>query len=228
MKTIVVPDIHGRTFWKSVLDYFDSKIIFLGDYLDPYPNENINHKETINNFKDILSFKEKNIDRVILLIGNHDASYIFNDLCSCRHDRTNHKLIHDLFETNKEFFNIYYKEDDVLFTHAGVLDDWYNSIKDINAYSDIEFALEDLWKTNPSLYLDWISIFRGGYSKYGSPIWADLREHALNTPFNKDSIFQIFGHTQLTETGSIYRKENFICCDSRACFELNKHTLTRI
>ena len=27
---IIVPDIHGRTFWKKIFDY-DSEVVFLGD-----------------------------------------------------------------------------------------------------------------------------------------------------------------------------------------------------
>ena len=40
----IIPDVHGRRFWtqiKNRVDDFD-KIIFLGDYLDPYyPSEKI-------------------------------------------------------------------------------------------------------------------------------------------------------------------------------------------
>lgn len=41
VKYLIIPDVHGRTFWKkSVYDYLENhpevKIIFLGDYLDPY------------------------------------------------------------------------------------------------------------------------------------------------------------------------------------------------
>ena len=36
---ILVPDIHGRDFWKVVKSYKDNTIVFLGDYLDPYINE---------------------------------------------------------------------------------------------------------------------------------------------------------------------------------------------
>ena len=39
---IIIPDIHGRTFWKEAIQkYPNSKTIFLGDYLDPYPHEGI-------------------------------------------------------------------------------------------------------------------------------------------------------------------------------------------
>lgn len=35
---LIVPDIHGRKFWKEPCSNVDKyeKIIFLGDYLDPY------------------------------------------------------------------------------------------------------------------------------------------------------------------------------------------------
>lgn len=37
-KLLILPDIHGRVFWKepcqNIEDY--DKVIFLGDYLDPY------------------------------------------------------------------------------------------------------------------------------------------------------------------------------------------------
>lgn len=41
-KIYVIPDIHGRDFWhdiKKIEDY--EKIIFLGDYVDPYPHKKI-------------------------------------------------------------------------------------------------------------------------------------------------------------------------------------------
>lgn len=32
IKLIIVPDVHGRTFWQDVFK-FDAEIVFLGDYL---------------------------------------------------------------------------------------------------------------------------------------------------------------------------------------------------
>ena len=60
MSILIIPDIHGRSFWKKAVDEnMDKvdKIIFLGDYLDPYPWENITRKEAISNFDDIIKFK---------------------------------------------------------------------------------------------------------------------------------------------------------------------------
>lgn len=72
---LVLPDIHGRTFWKESLKYKDKfdHIIFLGDYFDPYPSEGITPEEAVNNFKEILkTFTEDEIEcKVEFLLGNH-------------------------------------------------------------------------------------------------------------------------------------------------------------
>ena len=34
---IIIPDIHGRDFWKEVTAIEDEEFVFLGDYVDPYP-----------------------------------------------------------------------------------------------------------------------------------------------------------------------------------------------
>mgnify|MGYP006379875163 FL=1 len=37
-KILIVPDVHGRKFWHKAEELINEvdKIIFLGDYLDPY------------------------------------------------------------------------------------------------------------------------------------------------------------------------------------------------
>lgn len=74
MKIIIVPDVHGRTFWRKTTELIDNvdKVIFLGDYLDPYPDiDGIFPHEALIEFKDILEFKKSYPDKVILLLGNH-------------------------------------------------------------------------------------------------------------------------------------------------------------
>ena len=70
MSILVIPDIHGRNFWKEAVEKSIDKvekIIFLGDYLDPYPWEGITRKEAIANFQEIIDFKKENKDKVVLL-----------------------------------------------------------------------------------------------------------------------------------------------------------------
>ena len=80
---LIIPDIHGRIFWKEPCKEFKGKhIVFLGDYLDPYKHQNILEKTALENFKEILEFKKNNKDLVTLLLGNHDLHYkdMFKDV----------------------------------------------------------------------------------------------------------------------------------------------------
>ena len=67
---LIIPDIHGRDFWKDAIDKVDiskDTVVFLGDYLDPYDQEfdgmpyDMLIEDTINNFKEILDFKTKKV-----------------------------------------------------------------------------------------------------------------------------------------------------------------------
>ena len=71
---LIIPDVHGRQFWKDAVSQYEGKvekIIFLGDYLDPYPDEGITRKDAIRNFEEIIDYKINNSDKVVLLLGNH-------------------------------------------------------------------------------------------------------------------------------------------------------------
>jgi len=71
---LCIGDLHGRTFWKkAVEDNIDKvdKIIFIGDYLDPYPFEGITRKDAIRNFQEVIEFKRGSPEKVTLLLGNH-------------------------------------------------------------------------------------------------------------------------------------------------------------
>ena len=69
-KIILVPDIHGRDFWKEILPFVDEcvKIIFLGDYHDPYPDEGITPSQSLSNFNEILAFAKQHQDKVTMLL----------------------------------------------------------------------------------------------------------------------------------------------------------------
>ena len=69
-KLIIIPDVHGRDFWKTIKQVKDTQIVFLGDYLDPYTGmENITPEQSIDNFQEILDFADSNKDMVTLLYG---------------------------------------------------------------------------------------------------------------------------------------------------------------
>ena len=129
---IILPDIHGRTFWKdAVKGHEEDEIIFLGDYLDPYFEEDISCVDALDNFKEIIEFKKAHKNNVVLLLGNHDGHYFINDIItSTRRDYFNAREIGSLFFDNRELFQLCYEKNiggkRVLFSHAGILRDWAN------------------------------------------------------------------------------------------------------
>ena len=68
---LVVPDVHGRAFWRRVLDS-DLPVVFLGDYVDPYKYEGIDYNQALKEFSDIIEFAKERPDDVTLPIGNHE------------------------------------------------------------------------------------------------------------------------------------------------------------
>jgi len=122
--TLIIPDVHGRTFWKEAVNkHPDSHVVFLGDYLDPYPWEGISTPDAIRNLMEIIEFKRTNPDRVTLLIGNHDIHYIDNSLCYGRKDTYFDVQIQSVFTIIGEgCFDLAYAltldNKDYLFTHA--------------------------------------------------------------------------------------------------------------
>lgn len=112
-KILIIPDVHGRDFWRiPVMDTLansDVPIVFLGDYLDPYYDEwrdRMNEDPSfdyrmnaVNVFEEILQLKTQYPDRIILLLGNHDCGYAVDyGVCSCRYDRKNSIRIKDDFQ----------------------------------------------------------------------------------------------------------------------------------
>jgi len=98
---LVIPDVHGRVFWKEAVEKHPTlPVVFLGDYLDPYASENITPDDALTNFKDIIAFKQANMDRVTLLIGNHKIHYFDTFYKFSRKDTVNAEYIHQLLIDN--------------------------------------------------------------------------------------------------------------------------------
>lgn len=219
MKTLIIPDVHGRDFWRKPckdLDKWD-KVIFLGDYVDPYPGE-ADKKDVIPTLQDIIALKEVYKDKVILLLGNHDLFYCckpYSDKLSywSRHDFDRHDAIEGIFKQHSELFQFAYQIDNFLFTHAGVSSGFAKhlieyGLHSITAANIIEFFKEEEHQE----LLSMCSYYRGGPYSFSSIVWADVREHYDNTPnkYIKD-LFQIFGHTYCK---SYIKTDNFAMLDT--------------
>ena len=103
-KIAIIPDVHGRKFWRRVVEEDADKIIFLGDYGDPYGSEEISHKDALIELEEIIRFQEENPNKVVLLLGNHDAHYLSRSFSPC--SRYSHKYAseyYDLLANRVEF-----------------------------------------------------------------------------------------------------------------------------
>ena len=202
MRILIVPDVHGRDFWKKpVSEHSYDKVIFIGDYLDHYYGES-NDEHDLEIFKEIIDLKKSDPDTYVLLIGNHDCPYIWDEYGKalgnywCRHDYDRHDEIHKLFNDNLNLFQIAWdcenkKYGKVLFTHAGVTNSYKRicglEAKEINKYfSESSNGIPNI------IGLAGVSYHRGGNLREGSPVWADVHEHIKS---QVPQVFQIFGHT---------------------------------
>ena len=218
-KILICPDVHGRKFWhkaKEIINDVD-KVVFLGDYLDPYSYEGVTFEDSVQEFKDILNFKEQYPDKVVLLVGNHDMHYIRLDFMDCsRLNMYRRQEMHDLYMSNIDKFALIYQDSNYLFSHAGVYSDWINKyLLTLEEIFDFDNFIENYWKT-----LEDISYVRGGYDPVGSCIWADIRESVQNELL--PGFRHIVGHTQMESMPYITTK--IACLDVRKCFILDTET----
>ena len=107
-KILIIPDVHGRQFWRqAVASGHYSKIIFLGDYVDPYPYEHIDGPTAMQGLVDIIAFRDSHPDQVVLLLGNHDMHYFslhYHDVClSDRYDSRQAETLHNLYTDGHRF-----------------------------------------------------------------------------------------------------------------------------
>ena len=219
MKIMVLPDIHGRRFWENVEGHIDGydRVIFLGDYLDPYGFEDISVVSALTNFRKIIDFAERHPDKVIMLLGNHDMPYFSEKYRSfssyhCRWSREWHDVIGSLFDAHRHLFKLAHVEDNVLFTHAGCTTTWLKTVfpelSAADSIHDLESKLNGLLDNESglaSLYM--VSHHRGGWDSAGSCIWAHVSEvtddyDGLHFADCKD-VKQVFGHTLQVDNDEI-------------------------
>ena len=218
-KVIIVPDVHGRSFWKKIKHIKDTPIVFLGDYLDSYGHEGISNEKAIENFKEIIEFAKEN-SNVVLLYGNH-CVYSYNNVLdymyySSRYDYDHAAEAFKLYDENRELFKYAHQIDNILFTHAGLTTKWIQAMELEGIVNEENIAhYLNAYGDESKMFLP--GMYRGGWG-YGSPLWADLQEMYHWSAFADTDLIQIIGHTQLNNTGTYLSRRNFYCCDSREVF----------
>jgi hypothetical protein len=210
MKTIVLGDTHGRSFWKQITanENFD-RIIFIGDYFDSFT---IKTDAQINNFLDIIEYKKTSGKDVILLVGNHDIHYYpeVSDTGTSGYQTIGRLQIEPVIDANREHLQMAYQMGEFLFTHAGVSSEWLDDNIVMWDVPNLSMYLNDLFHYQPNKfnfrsYKEFdngrvIASNGHGDNTYQTPIWIRPRSlMEINKNTLRKKVIQVVGHTWVEE-----------------------------
>lgn len=205
----LIGDIHGRNAWRQLVRT-DMINIFLGDYLDPYDRDNLQADSTeYDNLQDIIRFKQQYPDTTVLLLGNHDLHYLWDEHYSRYNDEHAERYAQLIREHLHLFQTAYAIGDRVLVTHAGVTRPWLQlaGISEQQSVSQLAEAICQCMSDEGSRHLFSVeSTFHPddycGTSPTASPIWVrphTLLDCGLFVDHRGDTLYQVVGHTQISQ-----------------------------
>lgn len=205
-RTLILSDIHHRhARAQSIIDKVPhSELVLLGDFFD-------NYNDTVQEAVDTAIWLTENIlgkPNTNVIIGNHDAQYIFPQnyhlRCSGYSDQKNDAVNKVLTHEHKEHFKVYHITQGYVCSHAGLTNQKWKEYSskfeqnpeqtDIQFFDEVMsyFAQHDIKRAryNEDAELFAAGWDRGGSSRYGGINWTDWRYLA---PIN--GINQIVGHS---------------------------------
>jgi hypothetical protein len=208
---------------------FSGEVVFLGDYVDPYPSEGLTDADAYDVLLQIVTFKKQNPGRVTLLVGNHELHYYNNMYESSRFSRKYYEKYNAILAGTETagLFRVCKQIGEYLFIHAGLLGGWHSRYAKRLATlgAGLEEQLNNLFLEDKEPFYEVSKDFRGGFHEYGSPLWADINEHlAESDPFNRE-IIQVIGHTQM-KSGHAFEWKNIRLLDNRRLYLLSDGKFT--
>ena len=201
-KTIILGDTHGRSNWKlAIAQDQPDRVIFIGDYFDSFDFSGV---EQIDNFKQIIQYKENNPQvEVVLLIGNHDHHYFpeIGYTGTSGFQSTMAPSIMQVIDENRHHLQMAYGFDNFLCTHAGVSPVFMDQVFGADGWSkeSIVVDLNELFRYKPKAF-EFNGFDGHGDNTTQTPIW--IRPRSLMSANKKhpkglkDDYIQIVGHTQ--------------------------------
>ena len=193
--TIAIGDVHGLDLWRDVVEaHPECRVVFLGDYLDPYGY--VHKGKLLDNLRAIMQLKRDRPEDVVLLLGNHDLHYFCEDAyVGTRFDMEIAADASKLFLDNIHLFQYAFQDGEYLFTHAGVSQEWFDNDFCGDAARPIADQLNNPAADQVPALLR-VGSARGGRAcDTGGIFWADKSE--LEEPLY--GFTQIVGHNRVAE-----------------------------
>lgn len=206
MKVLVVGDLHGKECWRKINFLAYERIVFLGDYVDAFT---LCDGDIIRNLAALIQQKEKDPEKIVLLLGNHDIQYLHYPKYRCSGFRAGYQeYLTKIFQANRELFQVAWQEGSYLFTHAGITNAWYKEFTQLTTVRElmaqggrtIADRLNAIEDTPERGILHQVSFKRGGEHAHGGITWADKAEIEADPLFH---YHQVVGHTPVHEVMSI-------------------------
>ena len=193
--TIAIGDVHGLDLWRDVVEaHPECRVVFLGDYLDPYGY--VPREKLLENLRSIIDLKRSRPEDVVLLLGNHDLHYFCEDACvGTRFDMEIAADASKFFLGNIHLFQYAFQDGEYLFTYAGVSQLWF----DYDFCGDASRSVAE--QLNNPAADQMPALLRVGYARggrrgdTGGIFWADKSE--LEEPLH--GFTQIVGHNRVAE-----------------------------
>lgn len=221
MKIVLIADLHCREIWKYIVEKEKDadKIIFLGDYTCPKEVKVKNPSDICKFLYDVLDFKDKNPNKVVLLRGNHDLASCGYYWAQCYpqdysevREYWQTKDIKDWFLKHTQWVYVI-PETNIVCSHAGIGQEFLNScIKKCN--SGNKCLLEQISKINELIPSELFGFTDGGSydvigdSKTQPCTW--IRPYTLLIHGVKD-IVHVVGHTPVDHIYNIKEDLTKIC-----------------
>lgn len=198
MKIGIVPDIHGEKIWKTLIDNYGIHnldcVVFLGDYVDSHT---LSNEQILKNLSEIIHFKTKYSDKVVLLYGNHDVQYLHTDRIIRSTGKRAEMLpeLNSIFSSTQHLFQNAYQLDNIVFTHAGIEHFWFEHEFEGKLNSSIDEQLNNPTNESQFYALHQVGALRGGRTDVGGIFWCDRNE--LQAPLQNH--IQIVGHNPVEQ-----------------------------
>ncbi len=162
----------------------------------------------MDNFLDIIEFKENTDKEVVLLLGNHDYHYLpeIDDTSTSGYQTVMAPTYKILLGENKKYLQIAYQFDDFVCSHAGLSSVWLDDIIGDWDVTNMVDKVNELFQNQPGLIAyrsfkminetEWIGARGYGEETFQGPIW--IRPKALmaaNRDTLRTQVRQVVGHT---------------------------------